>query len=364
LRNKYLLANDGEDYTFHSVVLAGVHDVKTLKMKISPDSTGKLNSPWNIAADFIIDMSFNPAEISTMLADYSNDKNIEMDIPAIADRLYYYTSGYPYLVSKMCKVIDEILIPEKRAEKWNLEAIDTSFRYLINKAYTTTLFDDMIKNLENNSLLYDFVFEVLMGSKSFTYDVDNPEINLAAVYGIIGMEKNLVKIHNLIFEQRLSLYMASKLTTSQTYYIPNSDPEYFNDHNLDIQTIFLRFRTFMRENYSQRDEKFIEREGRLLFLAFLKPILNGKGFEFKEPVVGDERRMDIVIVYENKRYVIELKRWYGEKSHQKGLQQLSDYLDIYSLKKGYLLIYDFRKEKDYREETIQFKDKEIFAVWV
>jgi len=36
--------------------------------------------------------------------------------------------------------------------------------------------------------------------------------------------------------------------------------------------------------------------------------------------------MDIVITYRNKRVV--LKIWYGEKAHQEGLQQLSDYLDL------------------------------------
>ncbi|MEK8020833.1 MAG: GxxExxY protein [Candidatus Parabeggiatoa sp.] len=133
---------------------------------------------------------------------------------------------------------------------------------------------------------------------------------------------------------------------------------------LDIRLILQRFQSFMRENYAQQDQIFLEREGRLLFLAFLKPILNGRGFEFKEPVVGDERRMDIVITCQNQRDVIELKRWYGEKYHQEGLQQLSDYLDIYSLKNGYLLIYDFNKGKTYKEEEISFHDKEIFAVWV
>jgi hypothetical protein len=81
-------------------------------------------------------------------------------------------------------------------------------------------------------------------------------------------------------------------------------------------------------------------------------------------VVADERRMDIVITYQNQRYVIELKRWYGDKYHQQGLQQLSDYLDIYSLKNGYLLIDDFNKTKRYKEEWIQFLDKQILAVWV
>ena len=57
LRNKYLLRNAGKDKTFHSVILAGVHDVKSLKIKIRPDEEHKYNSPWNIASDFDVDMS-------------------------------------------------------------------------------------------------------------------------------------------------------------------------------------------------------------------------------------------------------------------------------------------------------------------
>ena len=74
--------------------------------------------------------------------------------------------------------------------------------------------------------------------------------------------------------------------------------------------------------------------------------------------------MNVVVTFAAQRYVVELKRWEGEAYHQKGLQQLSDYLDTYSLKEGFLLIFDFRKEKEYKEELIQYKDKQIFAVWV
>lgn len=58
LRNQYLFRNEGEDITFQSVILAGVHDVKSLKLKIRPDDERKYNSPWNIASDFDVDMSF------------------------------------------------------------------------------------------------------------------------------------------------------------------------------------------------------------------------------------------------------------------------------------------------------------------
>ncbi len=74
--------------------------------------------------------------------------------------------------------------------------------------------------------------------------------------------------------------------------------------------------------------------------------------------------MDIVLTHNKKRYIIELKIWYGEKYHQEGLQQLSDYIDIYSQNKGFLLIFDFRNSKKFKKETIKFKDKEIFSIWV
>jgi len=113
LRDKYLQQREGRDHSFQSVILAGVHDVKTLKAKIRSDAeSDKYNSPWNIAIDFKIDLSFAPDEIETMLQVYCIDKQIQLDETAIAERLHYYTAGYPYLVSKLCKFIDEEIVPK------------------------------------------------------------------------------------------------------------------------------------------------------------------------------------------------------------------------------------------------------------
>jgi hypothetical protein len=75
--------------------------------------------------------------------------------------------------------------------------------------------------------------------------------------------------------------------------------------------------------------------------------------------------MDIVVTFgKEQKEVIELKIWRGEEYHQQGLKQLSDYLDFQSIKNGFLLIFDFNKNKQYKSEQIKFEDKEIFAVWV
>ena len=111
LRNMYLDREKLQDdtYTFWSVILAGVYDVKNLKIKIRPEEDHKYNSPWNVAADYRLDMAFNPQEISTMLADYENDYHFGFNIKEISEEIFKYTSGYPVLVSAVCKEIDENL---------------------------------------------------------------------------------------------------------------------------------------------------------------------------------------------------------------------------------------------------------------
>ncbi len=169
LRDKYLACNDGDDYTFKSVILAGVHDVKSLKLKIREGDEVKINSPWNIAADFNVDMSFNPAEIKTMLVDYAEENSVKMDFDALAERIHYYTSGYPFLVSKICKNIDEEEADQNSdydPKHWTLDDIDWSFRWLTRENYSTTNFDDLVKNLQNNQKLYDMTYHVLFGTQS------------------------------------------------------------------------------------------------------------------------------------------------------------------------------------------------------
>ena len=112
LRDKYIRRDTGEA-TFHSVILVGVYDIRNIKLKLINEGVYKpaaaegklLNSPWNIAAPFTVDMSFNPVEIATMLRQYEADYETGMDIAEIAREIHEYTGGYPYLVSSICRYI-------------------------------------------------------------------------------------------------------------------------------------------------------------------------------------------------------------------------------------------------------------------
>ncbi|MDO4336825.1 MAG: GxxExxY protein [Eubacteriales bacterium] len=78
---------------------------------------------------------------------------------------------------------------------------------------------------------------------------------------------------------------------------------------------------------------------------YLKPITNGQGNYYIEAQTRDSKRTDIIVDYHGIQYVIELKLWHGEEYNKRGEEQLFGYLDFYKKDVGYLLSFNFNKNK-------------------
>ena len=210
LREKFLARKTGKDYTFHSVILAGVYDIKNIKLKMmsegsyTPTATEDktYNSPWNIAVDFKVDMSFAPVEIATMLDEYEKDHNTGMEITEISEKIYFHTNGYPFLVSRICQHIDEEL-----EKNWTTQGVQKAVNIIIDEE--NTLFDDIYKNLSNNKKLYQMLYNILIAGTSYNFKIGNPIINLADKLGIVKNKNGIVAISNQIFETIIRDYFAS-----------------------------------------------------------------------------------------------------------------------------------------------------------
>ncbi|MBQ3733306.1 MAG: hypothetical protein II859_05030, partial [Bacteroidales bacterium] len=361
---------DGMNSTFHSIVLAGVYDVKNLKLKLRPDEEKKYNSPWNIAADFNVDMTFHPEEIAQMLGDYENDVHTGMDIQAVSEEIYKYTSGYPVLVSYICKIIDERL-----EAVWTLDNIQSAVK-IIAKGDNVTLIDDLSKNLENNTELRDFLYSIVVNGQEYTYTMVDPMVKLANMFSYIKEnQRGKTTIHNLIFEEALFVYFGNKTMREQGARISPYVLNYVQNGKLNMEHVVTRFRDLMHEEYRDSTVPFLEREGRLLFLTFLKPIINGTGFYYVEPQTRDNRRMDLVVTYGKQEFIVELKIWRGDKYEEKGRDQLAGYLATRGMDEGYLVTFDFSKKRrnstncgtqlDSTEpQWIEWNGKRIFEVMV
>lgn len=358
LRDKYMKREIGEDVTFQSVILSGVYDVKNLKLKLNPGEEKKYNSPWNIAVDFSMDMSFSPGEIAQMLESYSADTGIELDIQEISERIYFYTGGYPMLVSWICKWIDE-----SGGRIWTLQNVDNAEKELLQS--DNTLFDDIVKNVENNKGLRDAITGILLDGIHLPCVKSDPVINLGLMFGMFSKRNSEVAIANIVFETFLYNHIIVGRLLSQ-YMFGEEESQFIANNRLDMEQVLRKFQELMKAEYRNEDEGFIERQGRLLFLCFVKPIINGKGNYYVEPETRSNSRMDVVISYGDQEYIVELKIWRGQQYRKKGLEQLEGYLESRSSDKGYLISFSFNDNKEYVQDTIVLEksQKEVFEIVV
>ncbi|MDR1262615.1 MAG: AAA-like domain-containing protein [Oscillospiraceae bacterium] len=332
LRKKYLARKTPDDgTTFHNVILAGVHDVKNLKAKIRQDSEHAYNSPWNIAASFDVDMSFSAPEIATMLSDYEADYRTGMDIEAVAARLYYHTSGYPFLVSALCKIIHD----EKM--DWSIDGVDNAVKRIL--VVKNTLFDDIIKNMQNHPGFAKLVERIILEGKKVEYNPDDPNIQIGIMYGIFTERDNQVHISNLIFATRLMNYFIS---ISETNLLVKERSErdaslYVKNGSLDFNKVLERFSVFMADEYRDQDSKFIEREARRLLIGYIKPIINGQGQYFLEPEIRGGQRIDLLVQYKRTEYIIEVKIWRGDSYEKRAYDQIARYVKARHGKAGYVV---------------------------
>ncbi|MCL2101379.1 MAG: hypothetical protein FWH22_06660, partial [Fibromonadales bacterium] len=320
-----------------------------------------INSPWNIAVDFKIDMSFSAPEISTMLLEYEKEHKTGMDIEAISKEIRAYTSGYPYLVSRICQKIDEDLDKD-----WTLKGLQEAVKLILFEY--STLFDDLIKNIESNPDLKELLRELTVGNRAYSYNIDNKAIQLASVFGIVKKKGVLTAIHNRIFEIRIANYFASE-TEMQISKLTMRTPvsSVTAENKLNMSMLLEKFVNHYYEIYHNKDINFLERECRLLFITYLRPFINGVGFYHLESETRDGERTDVIVDFNDEQFIVELKLWYGDASHENALDQIAGYLSSKNKSEGYLLTFDFRKRDNIgapKAEWVEHKGKRVFDCMV
>lgn len=368
LRNKYLNQQKGKDQTFQSVILAGVYDIKNLKLKLHPGQEAKYNSPWNIAANFLVDLSFSAEDIATMLTDYERDHCTGMDVAEISRLLYEYTSGYPYLVSGICQTADERMegaegFREKK-DVWTHKGIVAA--ELLFRKEPNTLFDDMVKKLSDYPKLRQMLQDILFCGSTYPFERENYLIDLGVSLGFLKEKNGAVAISSRIFETKLyDLFVSEDMAGHDIAQFGTAERnQYVMNGKLQMRKVMEKFCEHFTEIYGDSDKKFLEKEGRKIFLLYLKPIINGTGNYYIEAQTRDARRTDIVVDYMGMRHVIELKIWRGEEYNRRGEKQLFDYLEFYGLDTGYLLSFNFNKNKKAGVREIAMDGKRIVEIVV
>ena len=195
--------------TFRSVILAGVYDVKNLRGKIRPEDEHRYNSPWNIAADFDISMSFSKNEIAGMLTEYEADYKTGMNVDEMAGLLFDDTSGYPFLVSRLCQLMDEVVCKKEtygsKSAAWTIEGFYEAQRLIL--AEKNMLFESLSEKLVSYPELNDMLKSLLFTGKPIVFNYYEPSIGVASMFGFVKVKMVCLWLQTVYLKRGCTIFI-------------------------------------------------------------------------------------------------------------------------------------------------------------
>jgi hypothetical protein len=257
-------------------------------------------------------------------------------------------------------------IETELAGNWTLDGVKAAIKLILKENYT--LLDYLIKKIEDNEELSNLLFDITVGNKNYQYNADDPVIKIGIMFGILASNKEQLQIHNKIFEIRIANYFISiNARKWRDNVIEGPINEIIKGNVFNMELCLNKFQQDYPKIYTAKDIAFLEKYGKLIFLTYIKPVINSIGFYHFEPETRDGGKMDLVIDYLKQQFIIEVKLWRGNSKHEDAYEQLTTYLKSKNTDCGYLLTFDFREKGDKcfaESKWIEYDGKRIYDVVV
>ncbi len=126
-----------------------------------------------------------------------------------------------------------------------------------------------------------------------------------------------------------------------------------------MRKVLEKFVWHFHDVFGKCGKRFLEEEGRLYFYCIYVRLSMEQ-----EIIILRLRReacaeTDVIVDYRGKQYIIELKLWHGEEYNKRGEEQIVDYLNEYHTDTGYLLSFNFNKNKEIGVHDVFIGEKHI-----
>lgn len=211
------------------------------------------------------------------------------------------------------------------------------------------------------------ILEILFSGKSVPFRPLNPVIGLAAMFGFIKNKDGEVVIANRVFETVLyNLYLSKEEIQKNEIYNASvrEKNQFVIGGHLNMRLVLEKFVEHYSSLYADSGERFVEESGRKLFLLYLQPIINGTGNYYIESRTRSMGRTDIIVDYYKEQYIIETKIWRGQEYNNRSELQVAGYLEDYHKDTGYMLSFNFNKNKQVGVKEIVVGSKLIIEAVV
>ncbi len=344
-------------YFPQSICLIGIRDLRDYKIKTKQqEELGVLYSPFNVKAESLLLPNFSEQDVKTLYLQHTQETGQKFTDEAMA-YAFEQTQGQPWLVNALAyqACFRDV---QDRSVTITKEIMERAREALILRR--DTHLDALTDRLKEERVMN--IIDAIISGGSGQANPNEDDVQYVTDLGLI--KQNEVTIANPIYQEiipRALMYTKQKMITQNPLFYKNADGSFNTIKMLEAVT------QFFRENAEMWKQFFNYQEAgpHLLVMAFIQRVVNGGGIINREYALGS-RRVDLVIKWQQKRIVIELKVFRDKNTLPEALEQTAYYMDKCDATEGHIIMFDPTLKKTWdekiynRQETF---DGKTITVW-
>jgi hypothetical protein len=340
----------------YSVGIVGVKSITQLNYDRSI-------SPFNIQDEFALP-NFSHSQVQKLLAQYTDEVG-QAFAPEVIEHIHKQTAGQPFLVNRIAQILtEEMKIP---LEKTITEAhFEKALQQILNEP--SVHISHLTTNIRRHPHFETLLMEICSYEAGIPFNIDNDFISELVTYGVLKAGKdNFCEIVNPIYQYRIMQIFRPLFNGLERKYFPEDAEasDYLNQEGkINMRRLLANFRDFIaRAGYRilqvpQTPQEFV---GQYLLFSYLDQFVRlVRGFMYIE-VNNGRGRMDLLILHNSQKYIVETKIWEGNKRYQAGKHQLAQYLKLEQVQEGYYVVFDHRTKPQARMEEEMIEEKTIVS---
>lgn len=353
LRNIYLSSKDRCPY---SVGIVGVKNITQLNYDRSI-------SPFNIQDEYNL-YNFTLEQVQELFSQYTQEVGQTLDSEVI-ENIHKQTAGQPFLVNRFGQILtEEMDIPI--TDPITIEHFSKAHLKLLRERNTNI--DHLITNIRRDRRFEAILMKIASYDQGTTFSLQNELISELATYGVIVEgEDGMCEIKNPIYHYHILQAFKPIVNGLEQEYLPEDGRIEFEDYltedgHIQMEALLDNFQNFIsRAGYRilQVPETPQEYVGQYLLFAYLNQFVLIVGGSMYLEVQTGRGRLDLLILHNKRKYIVETKIWGGEPRYQAGKSQLVAYVKSENAEEGYYVVFDHRKTPEPRVETEEIEDLTI-----
>ncbi len=338
----------------YSVGIVGVKNVTQLNLDRSI-------SPFNIQDEFTLP-NFTLEQVRELLTQYTDEIGQPFS-PDVVKSIHRQTAGQPFLVNRCAQILtEEMDIPKD--ETIQMAHFSKAHAEILEE--NNTNLTHLVTNVRRDPRFKNILMEIVSYERGVRFSLRQEIISELATYGVIarGADDRCEIINPIYHYCILQTFRPIVNGLEKDYFPEDTDfPDYLTPTGqINMELLLDNFRDFIARvgfRILQVPETRKEYVGQDLLYIYLDQFIILIGGTMYFEVQTGRGRMDLLIFYNAKKYIVETKIWEGPRSYQSGKKQLAAYLKLEGVSDGYYVVFDQRTEPEPRVETETIDDLTI-----